>query len=142
MVDTSIILRKIEKLETHLNQISHYRDLKAEEYDGDWKIQRIVERTLQIMVEICVDIASHVIADRGFRSPTTYADSFRVLNENGIIDEQLLSTMEKMAKFRNIVVHQYETIDTGIVISILKKNLVDFTRFSNAVLSLLRGGTT
>ena len=138
MVDSSIVLRKLETLETYHSQISQFAGLTAEEYNGDWKVQRIIERTLQIMVEICVDIASHIISDRGFRTPTTYADTFLVLNENSIINDTLFSTMEKMSKFRNIVVHQYETIDTDIVISILRKNLADFTRYHEAILSLLR----
>ena len=138
MVDTSIVLRKLESLETHHSQISQYAGLTAGDYNADWKVQRIIERTLQIMIEICVDIASHIISDRGFRTPTTYADTFLVLNEKGIISDALFSTMEKMSKFRNIVVHQYETIDTEIVISILRKNLTDFTHYREAILSILR----
>ena len=138
MVDSSIVLRKLETLETHHSQISQYAGLTAREYNADWKVQRIIERTLQIMIEICVDIASHIISDKGFRTPATYADTFRVLNENGVIPDALYFTMEKMSKFRNIVVHQYETIDTEIVLSILRKNLADFTRYREAIIFLLR----
>jgi uncharacterized protein YutE (UPF0331/DUF86 family) len=34
--------------------------------------------------------------------------------------------MEKMAKFRNVVVHQYEEVDAEIVVAILKKTLRGF----------------
>jgi len=133
LVDTPVILRKLESLDTHYRQISQYNSITVREYDGDWKIQRITERTLQIMVEICIDVAGHIIADSGFRTPVTYADTFHVLQENGIIDDGLMSIMDKVAKFRNVVVHQYEKIDSGIVVSILGKNLDDFTRFSKAI---------
>jgi len=46
--------------------------------------------------------------------------------------------MEKMAKFRNIVVHQYEEVDAEIVIFILKKHLGDFERFKEAILAYLK----
>ncbi len=46
--------------------------------------------------------------------------------------------MEKMAKFRNVVVHQYEGVDAEIVITIFKKYLVDFERFRDAVLVYLK----
>jgi uncharacterized protein YutE (UPF0331/DUF86 family) len=46
--------------------------------------------------------------------------------------------MEKMAKFRNIIVHQYEEVDAEIVITILKKHLSDFERFKEAVLAYLK----
>ena len=46
--------------------------------------------------------------------------------------------MEKMAKFRNVVVHQYEQVDAEIVVLILKKHLVDFEKYRDAVLAYLR----
>ena len=41
-----------------------------------------------------------------------------------------------MAKFRNIVVHQYENVDTEIVIMILRKHLDGFLLFRDAVLQM------
>ncbi len=35
-----------------------------------------------MMIEICVDIANHIIADGAMRTPMNYADTFRVLSEN------------------------------------------------------------
>ena len=57
------------------------------------------------MIETCVDIAGHIISDQKYRVPNGYADTFKVLHEEGIFDKYLFQTMEKMAKFRNIVVH-------------------------------------
>jgi len=45
--------------------------------------------------------------------------------------------MEKMAKFRNLIVHNYDKIDAEIMVGILKKNLPDFVAFKTAVLSVL-----
>ena len=67
-----------------------------------------------------------------FRSET-YADTFRVLGENGILTPEQTLVMDKMAKFRNIVVHQYEAVDAEIVILILRRHLGDFQLFSNAI---------
>ena len=39
-----------------------------------------------------------------------------------------------MAKFRNVVVHQYEKVDAEIVIVILKRHLKDFDRFKDVIL--------
>lgn len=133
MVDRNVVLRKITDLETYLQQIEEFRSVTAGEYRSDWKVQRIVERTLQMMIEVCSDIANHVIADAGMRPPTSYADTFRVLHENAVIDEQLTSALEKMARFRNIIVHQYETIDAEIIEQILTRNLQDFAAFRDQI---------
>ena len=73
------------------------------------------------------------------RLPTGYADTFEVLQEAKVINKRLGDTMERMAKFRNIVVHQYEKIDPVIVVSILRKNLIDFEKYKKAIIDYLTG---
>ena len=138
MVDKTLILRKLAELEEYLGQVKEYASITVNQYSKDWKAQRIVERTLQMMIEICADIAGHIISDRGYRVPATYADTFRVLCENGILNRDLFETMEKMAKFRNIIVHHYDKVDTEIVIGILRKDLDDFSAFKNAIINPLK----
>ena len=137
MVDKTLILRKLAELEDYLHQIREFSSVSLDEYTGDWKTQRIVERTLQIMIEVCADIAGHVISDEKLRIPVSYADAFRSLFEAGMIPPETRDVMEKMAKFRNIVVHQYERIDAEIVVLILRQHLDDFLMFRDAVVKML-----
>ncbi len=137
MVDKALILRKVASLAEYRKQIGEYSTITVDQYRSDWKIQRIVERTLQMMIELCADIASHVISDNGLRTPETYADTFRVLAENSVLTPEQLAVMEKMAKFRNIVVHQYETVNAEIVILVLRKHLNDFIQFSDSAVQFI-----
>ena len=138
MVDDILILKKLAALGEYGSQLNEYAGISVPDYRLDWKVQRIVERTLQMMIEICADIANHIIADQGLRTPQTYAETFQILGENGILSPEKSQVMEKMAKFRNIVVHQYETVDAEIVVMILKKHLGDFEEFSFAVRNQLK----
>ncbi len=138
MVDKNLLLRKLSELENYYRQIEEYSDITVDNYKSDWKVQRIVERTLQIMIETCVDVANHIISDKNMRPPTSYADAFRILFENNIIEKELLDIMEKMAKFRNIVVHQYEDVNAEIVSVILKRHLGDFLKYKEAILHSLK----
>lgn len=52
-----------------------------------------------MMIETCVDIAGHIIADKGFRIPKSYADTFKVLFEEKILDKKLSAVIAKIAKF-------------------------------------------
>lgn len=138
MVDKSLALRKIADLQTYLDQIREFAGITLQDYKSDWKTQRIVERTLQMIIEACVDLAHHIISDEGMRTPTSYADAFKVLAENRVIDSNLLVTMDRMAKFRNVVVHQYEEVDAEIVIAILRKRLPDLEQYISAILTHLK----
>ena len=138
MVDKTLILRKLAELEEYLGQVKEYASITGDRYSSDWKAQRVVERTLQMMIETCADVAGHIISDKGYRVPTTYADTFRVLYENSILNKDLFETMEKMAKFRNIIVHHYDKVDTEIVTGILKKDLKDFSAYKDAIINILK----
>jgi uncharacterized protein YutE (UPF0331/DUF86 family) len=140
MVDETLILRKLAELDQYFDQISEYGTITVEQYQSDWKLQRIVERTLQMMIETCVDIAGHIIADNKFRIPDSYADAFRVLSENKVIPQDLSRTMEQISKFRNIIVHHYDRVDAEIVISILRKKLNDFRMYRESVITWIHPG--
>lgn len=138
MVDKSLILRKLSTLDEYLKQVNEYADISLKDYAADWKVQRIVERTLQMMIDTCLDVSGHIISDEKLRVPETYADMFCILVENGILRRSQLEAFENMAKFRNIIVHDYEKIDAEIVLRILHKNLNDFEGFKTAIINYLK----
>jgi uncharacterized protein YutE (UPF0331/DUF86 family) len=137
MVDETLILRKLAELDEYNKQIKEYEKITVAQYSDDWKIQRIIERTLQMMIETCVDIASHIIADKEYRVPKSYSETFKVLHEEKIISSELFSALEKMAKFRNIVVHHYDKVDAEIVVGIFRKDLIDFVYYKDAIIRLI-----
>jgi uncharacterized protein YutE (UPF0331/DUF86 family) len=139
LVDKILLGRKLADLETYLVQLKEFADISEADYRKNWKTQRIVERTLQIVIETSIDIANHLISDRGLRMPTGYADTFQILAENKILAEKLSSNLQKMAKFRNIIVHQYEDINPRIVTAILRNNLKDLEQFRKAITKILSG---
>ncbi len=138
MVDKILIMRKLTELETYIKQAQEYSTITVKKYSRDWKIQRIVERTLQMMIELCVDIANHIIADKKYRVPTSYSDTFQVLEEEGLISKKQYKTMKNMAQFRNIIVHHYDKIDEAIVVNILRQNLKDFLEYRDSVLKIIK----
>ena len=137
MVDGDLLRRKLAELSEYVTQASEYRDLTAEKYRADWKTQRIVERTLQMAIEACLDVASHVLTDRGLRAPSTYAETFEVLVQAGLMSPDLGRVMIEMTGFRNVVVHEYTRIDAAVVIRILGERLEDFRRFETEALRWL-----
>ena len=138
MVDEGLILRKLADLEEYLEQLKEFQGVTLDAYLSDWKTQRIVERTLQMMIETCADIAGHIISDKGFRIPKSYADTFRVLEDNKVIEPDLLQNMVKMSKFRNVIVHQYDNVDAEIITGILRNNIHDFVEFKDCIVTFLK----
>ncbi len=138
MVKHEIVERKIVSLKGYLKELYNATDINWEKYITDNRSKRFVERLLQISIETMIDIAQHVIADEGFREPGSYRDVFKVLVENHVIAEEKLQRLEKIASFRNVLVHHYEKIDDSIVYGIFKNNLGDIEDFITDILVWLK----
>jgi uncharacterized protein YutE (UPF0331/DUF86 family) len=78
MVNIAIIQRLLNNLESHVNELRTATDITHEKYINDIRLQRFVERTMQIGIDCCFDVIHHIISDKGFREPDSYADAFTV----------------------------------------------------------------
>jgi len=108
-----------------------------QEFVGNIRLRKAVERALQVAIEACLDIAHYITSEEGFRYPESSADAFEVLGEEGVIPPELSPKLVNMAKFRNILVHEYVRLDNSVVYGVLKKRLGDFEEFAKAIISYL-----
>jgi len=132
-MDRDVILVKIESLERCLDRVQSKVPATAADLSEDLDAQDIIVLNLERAVQICVDISAHIIAELKVRVPMTMAESFERLVTVGVIDKKLRERMQKSVGFRNIAVHEYESIDWNIVYSIITKNLNDFRDYAAAV---------
>ena len=137
MLDRDLILRKVSNIEGYLGQLMPYPHMDLAAYNDDWKTQRIVERTLHLVIETCMDIADHVVADRRLRVPETGAETFEVLAEAGILPADLGTSLGRMVGFRNILVHDYARLDPAIVLRAVRTDLRDVERFREVILGVV-----
>ena len=124
-----------------MDELQFYRDQATsfQVYLDNKILRRAVERLLQISIEACLDIGRHIIAEEGFRYPEDNKDVFQILAEEGIVPRTLLPALLDMARFRNLMVHDYARIDDAKVYAILKRNLGDFDAYARAIVSYLEG---
>ncbi len=134
-----IILERLAFLRNEVEYLKRERNgLRSfEEYTGDVRLKRAMERSLQVSVEACLDIGRRIIAMKSFRYPEDNRDVFRVLYEYGVVPAELLPALIDMARFRNLVVHDYARIDDAQVYAILKKKLTDLDAYVRAIMLYL-----
>lgn len=136
-MDETLILRKIAELDGYLAQLEELSVLSEADYSQDWKTQRIVDRSLQLVIECCTDIANQIISARALPVPTSYAHAYVILGESKLLTRELADTMARVARFRNILVHQYAALDPRLVIGILHGGISDVRAYRDAVLACL-----
>jgi uncharacterized protein YutE (UPF0331/DUF86 family) len=120
-------------LAEHVSDLNALRKIEFDEYKDNKILRGYVERTLQVCVQICLDIGAHLIAEFGFRHPQDNKDIFVVLHEQGIVPTEFLPVLMNMAGFRNIIVHDYVRVDNRSVYGVLKHHLDDFDRYARLV---------
>jgi len=127
----------LKLLNGYTSDLHRLRDTSAEAYIENLLVRRAVERTLHLAIEASLGIGQHIIASEGYRTPMANRDVFVVLNEEGLIPADLLPALIQMARFRNLIVHDYATIDNLAVHEILQNRLGDFDRFAQAIVAYL-----
>ena len=70
-------------------------------------------------MQAVIDLATHVVASEGLGLSDTVKGNFKLLHDAGIISKELAAKMESMVGFRNIAMHDYQTIDKNILKSSL-----------------------
>ncbi len=138
MVNVRLVERILTDIKSNTEALRQADDISWEVYQNDVRNRRFVERSLHIMTEAVIDIGQHIISDNKLREPDSYRDTFAVLAENKIIDIGSLPIYEKMAAFRNLIVHYYERIDDEIVFGIFQRNLGDFDKFVQEISSYIQ----
>ncbi len=131
MTDPDLIAKKLALIETCVRELRTMArpDTLAE----DIREQRFVEHTLQLAIQAALDAASHIVADERLGEPSTYRDLFELLEKAGYVPRELATELEKMAGFRNILVHGYDSVDLTIVKDIVENRLDDLERFAELV---------
>jgi uncharacterized protein YutE (UPF0331/DUF86 family) len=134
MVDPAIVSSRINQLRDYLSKLRILADLSPEDFGADFKNVESAKHLLQVAIGCCLDLAQHIVADAGFRTPNDYYDAFVILSEHDIVPAGFLPTLRQMVSFRNRVVHLYWEVDNAMLYRILQENLTDFDTYVAYVL--------
>ena len=132
-----MIAEKLESLRRCVQRVSEKCPPDVHTLACDCDLQDILTRNLSRAVQLCVDIGTHLIANLETPPPDTMGQTFDVLSDAGIIKEALAIRLKKAVGFRNVVIHNYESIDWAIVHAIARNHLEDFTDFGKIIASRL-----
>jgi uncharacterized protein YutE (UPF0331/DUF86 family) len=129
MINFNVIENKISSIQKYLKILERYKEYSREEIEKDFDVRGAIERYLYLAIQSTIDLAEAVISFKNFRKPTTMAEIFIILSEEGIIDREFAENLIKMVGFRNIIAHDYEEINYDIVYDILHHRLEDIKKF-------------
>jgi len=133
-VNRLLLQEKADAVSRCIQRISSKKPATQDLLLTDIDAQDIITLNLERSVQACVDIAAHIIAYSPLPAAVTMADSFSVLCNCKIISKDLSDRMRKAVGLRNLLVHEYQTINWDIVWSVLTVHLSDPLDFVKTVL--------
>lgn len=137
MVDRDVLSARLSALESYLAELRSLQARSREEFVREPALHGLGERYLHLACEAVADAAHHVIADEGYRQPSSYKDAVEVLREEGLIEEDLAKRLQDWMGFRHVLVHLYLRIDHGRSWSAIQEDLGDLEDFAAAMGRLL-----
>lgn len=88
-------------------------------------VDDITAINLQRAVQAAIDLATHVVSTESYGMPDSTADAFTLLQRQGVLDPDLADRLRRMVGFRNIAIHEYQSVDPAIVERIVSQRLGD-----------------
>ena len=131
------ILSHLRELSESLDDWRRYQSISIEELRMDRDKRNMVLHSMLISIQSAIDIATYIIAEKGLRKPSTYRETFEILEEGLVISEDLANDLSDLAGFRNILVHIYWELDMDVIYGILQNDLGVLVAFKKIVKELL-----
>ncbi len=91
---------------------------------------------LQVASQALIDLAAHIISEAGAAVPSSYSEIPRILKREGCLSDPEAELFRRIIGFRNVVVHQYSSVDLEIVRKILEGKL--YKDIEKLALSLIK----
>lgn len=115
MANLNVAVDKLIRMHHYISQLQSLKPSTYEDYKADHKTRYAVERVMQLIVDLALDVNNILLAHRGRPPASDYFNSFIDLAECGILTPEFALEIAPSTGLRNRLVHEYEVIKDSIV---------------------------
>lgn len=133
MVD-DVLINKAATIERCVQRAREEYEHDPATFALDFTRQDAAILNIQRACEAALDIGQHLIRREKLGIPQSSRDVFTLLARGGLIEMALADKLKRMVGFRNIAVHDYQTLQLPITVRIIETHLGDFLQFTKILL--------
>ncbi|MBU0992205.1 MAG: DUF86 domain-containing protein [Proteobacteria bacterium] len=126
-----VIERKLRLLEQKVADIREWDIAQYNSFKNSSLQISAVERALTVCVEIMIDVSERILSIQKIPPCDSSVENFKALEKLNAI--QSVDKYADMVRFRNFVVHRYESIEPEILFNIISNKLDDFLAFTDEI---------
>lgn len=131
------VLNKVQSIQRCVARARQEYGVDVAGFSTDFTRQDAAILNILRACEQAIDLANHVIKHHKMGIPTSSADSFALLQQHGVIKDDLLIKLKNMVHFRNIIIHQYQHLNLAIVSAVIETGLDDLIKFGDRIMAWL-----
>jgi uncharacterized protein YutE (UPF0331/DUF86 family) len=130
-----IVINKIQSIQRCIARARAEYNADPDTFATNFTRQDAAVMNVLRACEQSIDLANHLIKTHKMGVPTSSSESFALLAEQGVIDNDLRQKLTSMVHFRNTIVHQYQKMDIAIVQAVIETGLDDLIRLGDNILA-------
>ena len=134
-LDHELLRKRCGEITDACDRLDRIAEISKDSFLKDQDTRDIASYRLLVAIEAALNICYHVCSKQLTRVPENYAQCFELLGEAGIISVELSGTLQRMARFRNLLVQVYYNVDDEQLYEIIGNHLGDLRRFCNPIVS-------
>lgn len=132
-----IIINKIQSIQRCIARARAEHNADRENFATNFTRQDAAVMNVLRACEQSIDLANHLIKTQKMGVPTSSSESFALLAEQGVINNDLRQKLTSMVHFRNTIIHQYQKMDIAIVQAVIETGLDDLIRLGDGIMAWL-----
>lgn len=140
MPDRELILKKLAEIVKQLKNLEKLTKLDEEELFGNEANFYFAERVMERLITAAIDINMHLASDLNKETPRDYFESFLTLGKLGVLPKKIAQQIAPSTSLRNILVHEYQSLDTDKFQKSLKLALKQYREYAKHVEKFLSKG--
>ena len=133
-MDDDVLINKAATIERCVARAREEYERDPASFATDFTRQDAAVLNIQRACEAALDMGQHLIRRERLGLPQSARDVFALLAQGGWIDAALADSLKRMVGFRNIAVHDYQSLQLPITVSIITNHLDEFLRYSQTLL--------
>lgn len=110
-LDPDVIRNKLAEITRTLDELALVGEVNGARLSSDSLVRAAVERFVTRLVDLAVDVNTHLAVAKLGRAPGDYRSSFTLAAELEAIDAKLAKLIAPSVGMRNVVIHEYDRLD-------------------------------
>ena len=136
-LDREVVTSRLSVLLDAVAVLEKHEDTRQEELGRNVELKWAVQHGLLTCIQIVLDVSNHLVSAMAAPTPSDYTGSILESGRLGVLPEHFAESIAPMAGLRNVIVHEYTSVDLEIVVTVLNQRLGAFREFARYIRNFL-----